>query len=99
MVKSYDHQQIETALSVLNQGCEVAWQVKNNKIYKVFTFSDFVTAFGFMTQVALHAERSHHHPEWFNVYNKVEISLTTHEAGGISVKDFSLAEEIEGLSK
>ena len=99
MVKSYDHQQIETALSVLNQGCEVPWQVKNNKIYKVFTFSDFVTAFGFMAQVALHAERSNHHPEWFNVYSKVEISLITHEAGGISARDFSLAEKIEGLSK
>lgn len=67
------------------------WSLKNNKLHREFVFSDFVTAFGFMTQVALIAERSNHHPEWFNVYQKVVVDLTTHEVGGISEKDFKLA--------
>ena len=56
-----------------------------------FEFSDFNEAFGFMTRVALKADQMDHHPEWFNVYNKVEITLTTHDAGGLSQKDVSLA--------
>ncbi len=56
-----------------------------------FEFNDFNEAFGFMTRVALKADQMDHHPEWFNVYNKVEITLTTHDAGGLSQKDVSLA--------
>ena len=67
------------------------------KLYKEFKFVDFVAAFGFMTQVAMLAERANHHPEWFNVYNKVRISLTTHDADGISKRDFELAQEISKL--
>lgn len=60
-----------------------------------FTFDDFNAAFGFMTRVALAAEKADHHPEWFNVYNKVEITLTTHDAGGLSARDVALAGFIE----
>ena len=63
-------------------------------ISRTFTFKDFVEAFGFMTRVSLLAERADHHPEWFNVFNRVEIKLTTHDVGGISARDFALAAEI-----
>lgn len=71
------------------------WTVANNKLHREFVFNSFVEAFGFMTQVALIAEQSNHHPEWFNVYNKVRIDLTTHEAGGITERDFKLALRME----
>ena len=62
-----------------------------------FMFADFVQAFGFMARVALLAERADHHPEWSNVYNRVDILLTTHDAGGLSSRDVSLAREIDAL--
>lgn len=64
---------------------------------KRFSFADFVTAFGFMTQVALEAEKMNHHPEWTNVYRHVDIRLTTHDAGGVSELDFALARAIERI--
>ena len=73
------------------------WSLDQDKLYRRFTFENFVEAFGFMSQVALLAERMDHHPEWFNVYNRVEIHLTTHDAGGISERDFTLARGIEKL--
>jgi len=73
------------------------WSVSDNKLYRSFVFGNFVEAFGFMTRVALLAETADHHPEWFNVYNKVEIYLTTHEAAGLTERDFSLAEKINQL--
>lgn len=60
-------------------------------LYKEFRFNDFVGAFGFMSQVALHAERVNHHPEWTNVYDRVSVRLTTHDAAGLSAKDFEMA--------
>lgn len=66
-------------------------------IAKRFSFADFVTAFGFMTQVALEAEKMNHHPEWTNVYRHVDIRLTTHDAGGVSELDFALARAIERI--
>ena len=66
-------------------------------IHKSFKFKDFIGAFGFMTQVALIAEKMDHHPEWSNVYNKVEVTLTTHSAGGVTNKDLTLAKAIDAL--
>lgn len=71
------------------------WTVVDDKLHREFVFNSFVEAFGFMTQVALIAEQSNHHPEWFNVYNKVRVDLTTHEAGGITGRDFKLALRME----
>lgn len=73
------------------------WKVENGKLHKEFTFRTFIEAFGFMSRVALLAERMNHHPEWFNVYNRVVIDLTTHDAGGISALDVEFARNIEEL--
>jgi 4a-hydroxytetrahydrobiopterin dehydratase len=67
-------------------------------IRKNFAFADFNAAWGFMTRVALAAEKADHHPEWSNVYNKVEIVLSTHDAGGVSEKDIALAGFIESVA-
>jgi 4a-hydroxytetrahydrobiopterin dehydratase len=74
------------------------WRKKNNALYKKFEFKDFSQAFAFMTRVALAAEKMDHHPTWTNTYNKVEISLNTHDAGDIVTdKDKKLAKIIDGL--
>ena len=62
-----------------------------------FEFDDFVAAFGFMTRVAILAEKADHHPEWSNVYNKVDMTLTTHDADGLSMRDMHLAKAIDAL--
>ena len=75
------------------------WKEENNKLTRTFTFKNFIEAFGFMTRVALVAEKMNHHPEWSNVYNKVEIYLTSHDAGDIVTdKDKKLAAEIDKIS-
>ena len=74
------------------------WALDQGKLYRRFVFEDFVAAFGFMSQVALLAEAMNHHPEWSNVWNRVEVHLTTHDAGGISDLDFQLARKIDALS-
>jgi 4a-hydroxytetrahydrobiopterin dehydratase len=74
------------------------WQEENNQLIKTFTFKDFIEAFGFMTKVAFIAEKMNHHPEWTNVYNRVQIRLNTHDAGNIvTEKDRTLAKEIDKL--
>ena len=75
------------------------WSLENDKLHRVYKFENFVEAFGFMSACALVAEKHDHHPEWFNVYNRVVVDLTTHDAGGISAKDFTLAEAMERLSR
>ncbi|MEL6951586.1 MAG: 4a-hydroxytetrahydrobiopterin dehydratase [Pseudomonadota bacterium] len=74
------------------------WILEDGKLTREFTFHDFVAAFAFMTAVALEAEKAAHHPEWFNVYNRVRVQLTTHDAGGISDKDFALAARMNALA-
>lgn len=73
------------------------WNIVDGKLHKEYVSKDFVTAFGNMTRVALVAESMNHHPEWFNVWNKVVIHLTTHSVKGISDYDFVLAEKIEEI--
>ena len=73
------------------------WQLREGKLHRQFQFADFVHAFSFMTQVALIAEKMQHHPDGSNVYNRVTIDLTTHDAGGVSHLDVELAEQIDQL--
>ncbi|MEY4629599.1 MAG: putative pterin-4-alpha-carbinolamine dehydratase [Bacteroidota bacterium] len=74
------------------------WTEENNKLYRKFIFKDFTSAFGFMTQVALLAEKADHHPTWTNTWNSVEIWLSTHDAGNVvTEKDRLLANQIDGL--
>lgn len=73
------------------------WSLNQGKLYKEYKFKDFVAAFAFMTKVAEVAEALNHHPEWFNVYDTVKISLTTHDVGGISQNDLFLARKIDEL--
>jgi len=67
------------------------WGLDQDKLYREFVFRDFNEAFGFMTRAALAAEAANHHPEWFNVYNRVRVHLTSHDAGGITQRDLDLA--------
>ena len=73
------------------------WTLDETKLCRHLIFKDFIEAFGFMTQVALLAEAMNHHPEWSNVYNRVDIYLTTHDVSGISELDFTLAGQINKL--
>ena len=73
------------------------WQLVNGKLHKEFQFKDFNQAFGYMTRAALHAEKMDHHPEWFNVYNKLKVDLMTHDAGGITENDVKLAKILNSL--
>jgi 4a-hydroxytetrahydrobiopterin dehydratase len=77
----------------------VGWKIVGGKLHKAIEFSSFVQAFGFMTQVAIEAEKMNHHPEWHNVYNRVTIDLVTHDIGGISNFDFRLARAIDAIAK
>jgi 4a-hydroxytetrahydrobiopterin dehydratase len=74
-----------------------AWMIESKFLHREFLFKHFVEAFSFMTAVALVAEKSAHHPNWKNVYNKVTIDLNTHDADGITVKDFDLAKAIDKI--
>ena len=74
------------------------WEFKNNGIEKQFQFKNFTQALGFIVQLGVYAEKQNHHPELFNVYNKVHIRLTTHDANGVTDKDFELAAEIEKIA-
>lgn len=88
---------IDVSLCELNKKFPHSWEIKEEKLYTEFKFPNFVSAFGFMTQAAIVAEKLDHHPEWSNVYNKVKIYLTTHDVSGISERDFELAHEITKL--
>jgi len=75
------------------------WSLREDglAITRTLRFADFSEAFAFMTRVALHAEKADHHPEWFNVWNRVEITLITHDAGGLSLRDVAMAKFIDGV--
>ena len=91
-IKKLSSEQIENELKNLD-----GWTVKNEKLHKDFQFDDFNQAFGFMTRAAMHIEKMNHHPEWFNVYNKLSVELMTHDAGGITQNDVSLANILNSL--
>jgi 4a-hydroxytetrahydrobiopterin dehydratase len=74
------------------------WEVRDGKLRREIEFSDFVHAFGFMTSLALAAESRNHHPEWFNVYNRVIVEWNTHDVGGLSDLDFELARTTDALA-
>lgn len=97
MIERFSQDVINISLKELNKGAEKLWVIKEEKLYREFKFPNFVSAFGFMAQVAILAEKADHHPEWSNVYNRVAIYLTTHEVSGISKRDFELAQKISKL--
>ena len=74
------------------------WTLRDGKIHREFRFDDFVGAFGFMSRAALVAEKMDHHPEWSNVWNRVSVSLTTHDAGGVTELDLALARRMDELA-
>ena len=94
-MKRLNQQEIQERMAVIDS----AWEQKGTFICCEFVFKNFVEAFSFMTAVALVAEKSGHHPNWENTYNKVKISLSTHDANGITEKDFDLAKAIDTISK
>ena len=73
------------------------WAIKDNKLHKEFQFDSFNQAFGFMTRAAMEIEKMNHHPEWFNVYNRITVDLTTHDVGGITNNDINLARILNSL--
>ena len=86
----------DEALGTLLEWSEVEGR---DAITRTYTFENFVVAFGFMTQVALIAEKMNHHPEWFNVYSRVEVTLSTHDVGGLSSLDIELASHIDAIAR
>ena len=91
MAERLTSEEIAARLTVLNSA-GADWENRGDRIARNFAFPDFVSAFGFMAEIALVAERMNHHPEWFNVYGTVKVELSTHDAAGITALDFELAE-------
>ncbi len=85
--------QIRNALTDL-----VEWRLVDGQLHRDFKFADFICAFGFISQVALVAEAMNHHPEWSNVYNRVSVDLTTHDAGGLTELDVQLARRMDAIA-
>ena len=97
MPTKLSNEEIQTQLDTLNALVvdDVKWEQDGDAIKKTFKFKSFIRAFGWMSQIAIWAEKLKHHPEWFNVYNRVEVRLTTHDVDGLSELDFALAEKME----
>jgi len=74
------------------------WKLVKGKLHREYKFADFIHAFGFMATAALGIEKMNHHPEWFNVYNRVTVDLTTHDAAGITKRDIELAKLLDGTA-
>jgi 4a-hydroxytetrahydrobiopterin dehydratase len=94
-----ENAEILNRLSELNSDSKQTWEITDGKLTSTLRFPDFISAFSFMTAVAIVAERMDHHPDWFNTYNKVIVQLITHDVGGISELDFKLAGEIEKIQQ
>ncbi len=92
-MKKLEAQEIEAALKTLP-----GWSLLDGKLRREFRFASFIEAFGWMTSVAIVAQSHEHHPEWFNVYDRVRVDLTTHDVGGISERDLKLAAEMNRLA-
>ncbi len=94
MTTAFSEQEAKAALNDLD-----GWELSDGKnfIEKSFTFDNFVAAMAFMNKVAIVAEEMNHHPNWFNVYNRVDVALTTHDADGITQLDFDMAKAMDGL--
>jgi 4a-hydroxytetrahydrobiopterin dehydratase len=93
-MRRFSGPELKDALSTL-----AGWDVVDGKLHKEYKFADFIHAFGFMTTAALSIEKMNHHPEWFNVYNRVTVDLTTHDAQGITSKDVELAKVLDDVAK
>lgn len=93
-VPKLNDEQLREALAALP-----GWTIEGGKLHREYRFPDFVHAFGFMATSAVAIEALNHHPEWFNVWNKVIIDLTTHDSGGITSKDVELAGKLEAFAK
>ena len=91
-MKTYSEQEASEAMAAKKME---DWTFNDKGIEKSFSFDNFVQAFAFMTAGAIWAEKHNHHPEWSNVYNKVEIRLSTHDSGGLTDKDFDLAKKLD----
>jgi 4a-hydroxytetrahydrobiopterin dehydratase len=85
--------ELDSALGQLS-----GWTIQNGKLHREYKFGDFPHAIGFMTTAAVNIEKKNHHPEWFNVYNRVVVDLTTHDAGGITSNDVELARLLDGIA-
>jgi len=92
--RALDSSDIQRGLAELD-----GWELAGDRIKRRFQFADFVTAFGWMSSVALVAEKLDHHPEWKNVYNRIDVELTTHDCKGLSARDFELAKAMERLAR
>ena len=91
--QKFDDSQLQSALTELP-----GWTLAKGKLHREYQFADFVHAFGFMATSAIAIEKMNHHPEWFNVYNKVVVDLSTHDLGGVSAKDVDLAKLLDGFA-
>jgi 4a-hydroxytetrahydrobiopterin dehydratase len=94
MIEQLDEDERAAALDELG---EWDYDETRDALTRTFMFADFVEAFGFMTRVAILAEKAGHHPEWSNIYNRVDVLLTTHDAGGLSARDVALATAVDAL--
>ena len=94
-VPRLSHAEVDALLAEFPQW---ALRAAGKALERTFAFADFNAAFGFMTRVALYADKHDHHPEWFNVYNRVEITLTTHDADGLSARDASMVRAIAAMA-
>jgi 4a-hydroxytetrahydrobiopterin dehydratase len=92
--RKLESDEIELELSKIDN-----WTFDEDRIKKTFEFKDFGDAFAFMTRMAIEIEKMNHHPEWFNVYNKIKVELTTHDVNGLSMYDFKLAKIMDDFEK